>query len=97
MENKYIVKIKRAAIDCFAGDNVKIVLFGSRARNDNHATSDIDIGIIPDGKNIGKKMGLLKEKVEDLNIPYRIEIVNLSEVSEDFKKQALKDAVIWKG
>ena len=97
MENKNIVRIKQVVTDYFKDDDVKILLFGSRARKDNHAVSDVDIGIIPDGKNIERKISVLKEKIEGLNIPYKIEIVNLAEVSADFKKQALKDAVIWKG
>lgn len=96
MENKYIVKIRQAVTDYFKDDGVKIILFGSRARKDYNTASDVDIGVIPNGKNIERKINALKEKIEDLNIPYKIEIVNLSEVSEDFKKQALKDAIIWK-
>lgn len=39
----------------------------------------------------------LKELViEDSNIPYKVEVVNFSEVSEGFKKSALKEAIVWK-
>ena len=31
-------------------EDVKIVLFGSRARKDNRGVSDVDIGIIPRGE-----------------------------------------------
>ena len=45
---------------------------------------------------IKKKLVFLKEKINELNIPYKIEIVDFREVSKDFKKLALKDAVVWK-
>jgi len=42
---------------------------------------------------------LLKYKVinvENLNIPYKVEIVDFSGVSESFRKESLKEAVVWK-
>jgi hypothetical protein len=38
----------------------------------------------------------LKEKIENLNIPYKVEIVDFSQVSESFKKEAIKEVVVWK-
>ena len=78
------------------GEKVKIILFGSRARQDNCVTSDVDIGLIPQGRLDKRKVFLLKEKIEDLNIPYKVEIVDFSTVSPDFKKEAIKGAIAWK-
>ncbi len=39
---------------------------------------------------------MLKEKFENSNIPYKVEIVNFNIVSEEFKQEALKDIEIWK-
>jgi hypothetical protein len=36
-----------------------------------------------------------REKIEDANIPYHVELVNLNEVTDDFKKEIMKDAVAW--
>ena len=59
-------------------------------------TSDVDIGIIPHEKFDKKKFTLLKDNVENLNIPYKVEIVDFSEVSESFRKKSLKEAMVWK-
>ncbi|MFH0771739.1 MAG: nucleotidyltransferase domain-containing protein [Candidatus Omnitrophota bacterium] len=96
MENKYLERLKELMVRAFEGENVKIVLFGSRARQDNRVVSDVDIGLIPSGKLNKKKVILLKEKVEELNIPYKVEIVDFSETSLDFKKEAMKEAITWK-
>ena len=96
IENKYIWKLKEIVIEFLKYDKVKVILFGSRARGDNYISSDIDIGIIPYGKFDDKKITLLKEKTENLNIPYKVEIVNFMEVSKEFKQEALKKVVIWK-
>jgi len=96
IENKYIWKLKEMVMEFLKYDKVKVILFGSRARGDNYISSDIDIGIIPYGKFDDKKITLLKEKTENLNIPYKVEIVNFMEVSKEFKQEALKKVVIWK-
>ena len=43
-----------------------------------------------------KKITLLKEKIEKMNRPYKVEIVNFQHVSQNFQKIALKDAIVWK-
>ncbi len=96
MDNKYLIKLKQIVVDFFRNDEVKIVLFGSRARKDNNIFSDVDIGLLPRKKINGTKITLLREKLSGLNIPYKVEIVNLQEASEEFKKEALKRAITWK-
>ena len=96
MENKYLAKIKKAVLEILKDEEVKIILFGSRAREDNHRCSDVDIGILPYGRMDEKKLIFLRDKIEDLNIPYKVEIVNLLETSQDFRRQATKEAIVWK-
>ena len=96
-KNDYLEKLKEATLDVLEGEEVKIILFGSRARQDNCITSDVDIGLIPYGRMDRKKLVLLRQKVEDLNIPYKVEIVDFSQTSPGFKKEAMKGAVRWKG
>lgn len=96
MENKYLAKLKNLVLSLLRDEKVKIVLFGSRARNDSNIGSDVDIGLLPYGEFDRRKIFLLKEKIEDLNIPYKVEIVNFRETSEEFKKEAVKEAVVWK-
>jgi len=57
----------------------------------------VDVGIIPRDGFDRKKLTLLREHVEELNIPYKVEIVDFSAVSEKFNEMALKEAVVWKG
>ena len=96
MRNKSIDKLREFIEDFFKQDNVKIILFGSRDRCDNHITSDVDIGVIPKGKFDKTKLVLLREELENINIPYKIELVNLNEVSPDFKNRVIKEGLVWK-
>ena len=79
-------------------ENAKIFIFGSRARGENYTASDIDVGILPesDDRDIRFKISLLREKFENSNIPQKVDVVNLNEVSDDFKKEIWKEAILWK-
>lgn len=89
-------KLKEVLLSFLKGEDVKVVLFGSRARGDFVSASDIDVGIIIGESVDRKKIILLREYIEELNIPYKVEIVDFSKVSEEFKQMALKEAVVWK-
>ena len=45
--HRYLEKLKKMTLTALEGEKVKIILFGSRGRQDNHLTSDVDIGLIP--------------------------------------------------
>ncbi len=95
-DNVFIQQLKERVLEFLGNENVKIVVFGSRIRGDNIASSDIDIGIIPKGEFDRRGLALLREYIDDSNIPYNVDIVDFSTTSEQFKKEALKDAEIWK-
>jgi len=72
----------------------KAYLFGSSVREDYKKFSDIDIALENADSNA---ITLLKYKLEDLNVPYKVEIIDLSKTSEKFKKEIFKNGVlIWK-
>jgi predicted nucleotidyltransferase len=89
-------RLKSVVLDTLRGEDVMIILFGSRARGDFDRRSDIDIGIIPKKKYDQKKLILLKEKLENMNIPYKVDVVDISKVSEIFKDKVLKEGKIWR-
>jgi uncharacterized protein len=91
-----IKDLKSLVIEFFKEENVIVILFGSRARGDNSKVSDIDIGILPNKTLDRKKLVLLNEKIDDLNFPYTVDVVDLSKVSKAFREKALRDGIIWK-
>lgn len=93
---KSIQDLKSLVFETLKEENVVVILFGSRARGDFSRVSDIDIGILP-GENFDRrKLVFLKERIENLNIPYTVDVVDLSRVSEIFKEKALREGVVWK-
>ena len=83
-------------LEALRDENIKVFIFGSRARGDNFTVSDVDIGYIPKDNFDDRKISSLKEKIENSTIPYKVEVVNFNNVSEDFKNEAMKDIEIWK-
>jgi len=71
-----------------------VYLFGSSVKESYKSTSDIDIAVISDDK---KKVILLKSEIEELNIPYKVDLIDLKEAGEKIREEILKDGVlIWK-
>ena len=89
--------LKGIVNDVFKGEDATVILFGSRARGDYLETSDVDIGILP-GREVDKsKIALFRERLENSNIPYKMDVVDLSRASKEFTQVVLKEGVvIWK-
>ena len=89
--------LKSVIKDVFKGEHVTVILFGSRARGDYLQTSDLDIGILP-GKDMNKdKITLFREKIENSNVPYKVDLIDLSQTSKEFTDKVLEEGVlIWK-
>jgi len=89
--------LKDIARDVFKGEDVTVVLFGSRARGDYFETSDMDVGILPKGEMNKSKIALFRERIENSNIPYKVDVVDLSQASKEFTDKVLKEGLlIWK-
>lgn len=69
----------------------EVVLYGSRAKNTYQEYSDIDLCIIKKGEGIISGLAL---ELEDLNIPYMIDLVQYSEAGEHLQKNIDKDKVV---
>ncbi len=68
----------------------QVFIFGSRAIGTARTWSDIDIGILPTNPLPHGAIGNIKEELEESNIPYLVDVVDFSWVSDSFKKVALQ-------
>jgi len=76
--------------------SAKIYLFGSRARGDHTERSDIDIAI-----DLGREMEIreiakARGVLEGLNLPWKIDVVDMRSISDVMKECVLKEGIIWK-
>ena len=73
----------------------KFFLFGSRAIGSAGFAADIDIGISPSKPLDYTIISKLQEIIEESFVPYKVDLVDFSNVSEQFKQQALKKIIPW--
>src|SRR5688572_3208977 len=74
----------------------KIILYGSRARGDFQEGSDIDIALDMGSKIDSSLMSSIMWDIDDSDLPILFDIVDFSKMTENMKKNILKDGVIWK-
>jgi len=60
----------------FKGEEVKVYLFGSRARGDFSEFSDVDLAVYSE-KDISDKLTLLTVILEESNLPFKVDLVDL--------------------
>lgn len=85
---KQILMIMKKYLDM---NEYQIFFFGSRIKGDNFERSDIDIGVLGKREIPTKIKFKIEEELEFLPILYKIDFVDFSNVSTDFKKEALKN------
>ena len=76
--------------------NARIILFGSRAREDNEETADIDIAI-DTGQRI-KLYDLRRANVtmEHLILPLNVDLIDLNSTLKELKEEIIREGKVWK-
>ena len=75
--------------------DVKIYLYGSRARGTHREWSDIDLAL-DIGQPIERRcIQEARDILAESSIMYKIELVDLHRISEDFKNVIMKDFIAW--
>lgn len=75
----------------------KVYLFGSWARAQERQSSDIDIAVEWTSEAQPARLVRLREVLEESTIPYRIDVVDLSEADAALVVNVRKEGVLWKG
>jgi len=89
----YQTEIETILVQALHGKTCRAYLFGSRATGTFNPTSDIDIGILA-SEPLDLELSLARESLAESNIPFTIDLVDLSRTSETFKAQVLKEGVL---
>ena len=87
---KTVKDLKDFLREFFKDQDVKVYLFGSRAEGKNTPYSDIDLAFESD-EDISKKLSQLRYILEESNLPYKVDIVDLKNAPY------LKDIIKEKG
>ncbi|MDR1123038.1 MAG: nucleotidyltransferase domain-containing protein [Elusimicrobiota bacterium] len=94
LEPKYLKMTEAILQNRLGGSEIKVYVFGSRARNAAKETSDIDLALDGGAKlDYFKIICALKNDFEESDIKYSADIIDLNAIDESFKNH-IKDDLI---
>ncbi len=88
---KYVLPIVNKYLDLAT---YRLLVFGSRATGTAEPTSDIDIGIHGPRPVPRHLLAALREDVKETPLIYKVDIVDLSSMSDNFRHLAISNAKI---
>lgn len=74
---------------------VQILVFGSRINGTAKKYSDLDLALKCDEEIKNSKLSTLEEIIDESQIPYKVQILDYSKLTDDFKKIVDKNAIVW--
>lgn len=86
----YLGEMKKIIANRLDIENYRLFLFGSRAVGQNRQFSDYDLGILGPKKVSATALALMNADLDDSDIPYRVEVIDFQNVSESFRRVAMK-------
>ncbi len=95
-EIKDMKDIEKAIKVIFKNKEIKVFIFGSRARGDHTPRSDLDLGFLSE-EDISYELALLRELLEESNLTFTVDMVDLSRTSKDFRENVMREGRIWIG
>jgi len=91
----HLEEVKRIVLKGLRGQRAKVCLFGSRARGDAARFSDIDVGVLPLEPLPPGLLSAIREELEESNVPFRVDLVDLSDAGSTFREQVEKEGQLW--
>jgi predicted nucleotidyltransferase len=88
--------LRTLVVDAVAPWGARVWLFGSRARGDARPGSDVDIAIEPRSRKVPPQvLAELVQQIEESVLPWNVDLVDLAEVDETFRRRVRAEAVAW--
>jgi len=79
------------------GYRARVYLFGSQAKGKVYRSSDIDVAVLPLQPVPTWVFSEIREDLEESDVLYPLDLVDLSETDEKFKQRVKKEGILWKG
>lgn len=92
---EHLERLRRLVCAFLSPYRVSVYLFGSYARGRQHRSSDVDIAIEPHQVLPAGVISRLREAVEESDVPYAVDIVDLAQVDGSFRDRVLREGILW--
>ena len=90
-----LVQARHIVLRGLAPHRAKVYLYGSVAKGKERRTSDIDIAVWSEEPLPQGTLAAIRQEVEESNIPYHVELVNLQGVDETFRERVVREGILW--
>jgi hypothetical protein len=88
--------LRDLVVGAIAPWGARVWLFGSRARGDARPGSDVDIAIEARSRSVpAHVVGELLQRIEDSLLPWNVDLVDLADVDEGFRRRVQAEGVAW--
>lgn len=74
---------------------VSVYLYGSTATGQRGRASDIDVAVWSPQPLPPDTLATIRQEIEESNIPYTVEVVNLQGADETFRERVLREGILW--
>jgi len=88
-------EVRRILREVLGEGTATVYLFGSWARGEATSVSDIDLAIEARTPLAPGILARLRERLEESRVPYRVEVVDLSQADPAFRRRILAESVRW--
>ena len=92
---KYHKQIQKIILKRLKGYKFQLFLFGSEAKKTFGRTSDIDVAIMPITPLPRSLLSEIREELEESNIPYPVDLVDLSRAGQEFIHRVTQEGILW--
>ncbi len=91
----YIKLCRELVLENINTGEYAVFLFGSRAYDKHPGKADIDIGVLGEKEMPAFERYMIKDKIDETEIPYNVDIIDFFNADDSFKKVALRKIVVW--
>lgn len=88
-------EVRRIVREVLGEGRATVCLFGSWAKGNVRATSDIDLAIEAHGPLPRGTLAVLRERLEESHVPYRVDVVDLEDADPEFRRRVLEEGIPW--
>ena len=93
--NPFIAEAQKIILAHIPLNEYSVFVFGSRAGNELKAYSDLDIGVLGEMSLPVDTLYKIKSLLNDSTIPYKVDLIDFRNVSDEFKRIAMKKIQVW--
>jgi uncharacterized protein len=95
-EELVLDRITAILVRALSGKSCQVYLFGSRATGTAQPTSDFDVAVLAH-EDISRELSLARERLEESNIPFKVDVVDLRLTAPAFRAETQTQGVLlWK-